>query len=83
MSTSTTIDAGNAASLRKRAVDQHASDKHEHGGPEGSAASSWVPHVHTHSHSHGAEGSAEEADRLLAALKGKGECKRRLRWTTC
>jgi hypothetical protein len=54
-------------SLRSRSVKQA---DHEH-----SHSSSWVPHIHTHSHSHshGAEGSAEEADRLLAALKGKGE----------
>lgn len=56
----------NGESLRKRTGGEV--DGHEHG-------NSWMPHVHTHSHSHshGAEGSAEEADRLLAALKGKGK----------
>lgn len=41
--------------------DHNAHDGHAHG---------WFGH--SHSHAHGAEGSAEDADKLLAALKGKG-----------
>lgn len=55
--------------LRQRVVGEQAHDHdhdHEHGHSHG-----WFGH--SHSHAHGPEGSAEEADRLLAALKGKGD----------
>ncbi|UZJ52999.1 hypothetical protein CBS101457_002319 [Exobasidium rhododendri] len=64
----------NADSLRKRTAGE-VSREGNHLNEHSSSSSSWLPHVHSHSHSHshGAEGSAEEADRLLAALKGKGD----------
>ncbi|MCO5589885.1 hypothetical protein L7F22_043854 [Adiantum nelumboides] len=47
----------------KSSVVEHPHEHHSHG---------WLG-GHSHSHSHAAEGSAEEADKLLKALKGKGD----------
>lgn len=47
----------------KSSAVEHSHEHHSHG---------WLG-GHSHSHSHGAEGSAEEADKLLKALKGKGD----------
>ncbi|PWN31653.1 uncharacterized protein FA14DRAFT_127779 [Meira miltonrushii] len=55
--TSTTSANGKSSAV------EHSHESHSHG---------WLG-GHSHSHSHGAEGSAEEADKLLKALKGKGD----------
>jgi hypothetical protein len=63
MSHSSSVNHSNGSALRKRTEAKQSEV----------ASSSWT-HSHSHSHSHSHEGSAEEADRLLAALKGKGGC---------
>lgn len=61
--------------LRKRnvsTVDSHVHNgHHEHKDDHHHGVASLFGH--SHNHSHGAEGSPEEADKLLAALKGKGD----------
>lgn len=59
--TSRTSENGKSSAIEHN--HDHAHEQHSHG---------WLG-AHSHSHSHGAEGSAEEADKLLNALKGKGD----------
>lgn len=65
-----------SASLRRRASEKATTEngteehhKHEHAEHNHSHGM----FGHSHSHAHGSEGSVEEADRLLKALKGKGD----------
>lgn len=66
-STALPAAAGDAAtSLRKRAAE----DKHTHTHGHEAHSHGILGHSHAHGHDHG---SPEEADRLIAALKGKGD----------
>lgn len=63
---------GKAAAVKGQVNGESSKTLHKHEHDHEHHSHGWLG-GHSHSHSHGAEGSAEEADKLIDALKGKGD----------
>ncbi|PWN50893.1 hypothetical protein IE53DRAFT_386781 [Violaceomyces palustris] len=74
MSKSSSISVSDtSAAVKRNSANGQAKHDHDDQHSHSHGVAGWLGGGHSHSHSHAHEGSVEEADKLLAALKGKGD----------